>query len=57
MAGSPLLTATGVVKVFDRTRALDGASFELAAGEVEVRAIERTRAVEDLDDAGGGEKR
>jgi ribose transport system ATP-binding protein/rhamnose transport system ATP-binding protein len=30
----PLLTATGVVKVFDRTRALDGAGFELRAGEV-----------------------
>jgi ribose transport system ATP-binding protein/rhamnose transport system ATP-binding protein len=30
----PLLTATGVVKVFDRTRALDGADFELRAGEV-----------------------
>jgi ribose transport system ATP-binding protein/rhamnose transport system ATP-binding protein len=29
-----LLTATGIVKVFDRTRALDGASFELRAGEV-----------------------
>jgi ribose transport system ATP-binding protein/rhamnose transport system ATP-binding protein len=34
MSGSPLLTATGIVKVFDRTRALDGANFELAAGEV-----------------------
>lgn len=33
-AAQPLLTATGIVKVFDRTRALDGANFELAAGEV-----------------------
>ncbi len=31
---TPLLTAAGIVKVFDRTRALDGANFELAAGEV-----------------------
>lgn len=31
---APLLTAAGIVKVFDRTRALDGASFELRAGEV-----------------------
>jgi len=34
MSSTPLLTATGIVKVFDRTRALDGANFELAAGEV-----------------------
>ncbi|HEY4163727.1 MAG TPA: sugar ABC transporter ATP-binding protein [Dongiaceae bacterium] len=33
-APEPLLTATGIVKVFDRTRALDGANFELRAGEV-----------------------
>jgi ribose transport system ATP-binding protein/rhamnose transport system ATP-binding protein len=33
-ASGPLLTATGIVKVFDRTRALDGADFELRAGEV-----------------------
>ncbi len=31
---APLLTAVGIVKVFDRTRALDGANFELRAGEV-----------------------
>ena len=31
---APLLTANGIVKVFDRTRALDGASFELRSGEV-----------------------
>ncbi|MFP5407316.1 MAG: ATP-binding cassette domain-containing protein, partial [Gammaproteobacteria bacterium] len=30
----PLLSATGIVKVFDRNRALDGADFELRAGEV-----------------------
>jgi ABC-type sugar transport system ATPase subunit len=30
----PLLTATGVVKTFDRTRALAGANFELLSGEV-----------------------
>jgi ribose transport system ATP-binding protein/rhamnose transport system ATP-binding protein len=34
MSSTPLLSATGIVKVFDRTRALDGADFELAAGEV-----------------------
>jgi len=34
ISSAPLLTATGIVKVFDRTRALDGASFELRAGEV-----------------------
>src|SRR3954462_12461254 len=33
-SAAPLLTATGIVKVFDRTRALDGASFELRSGEV-----------------------
>jgi ribose transport system ATP-binding protein/rhamnose transport system ATP-binding protein len=33
-ASESLLTATGIVKVFDRTRALDGANFELRAGEV-----------------------
>ena len=40
MTGSPLLSATGIVKVFDRTRALDGANFELAAGEVLVAAFD-----------------
>src|SRR5689334_7727312 len=31
---SPLLTATGITKTFDKTRALQGAGLELAAGEV-----------------------
>lgn len=31
---APLLTAHGVVKTFDRTRALQGADFELAEGEI-----------------------
>jgi ribose transport system ATP-binding protein/rhamnose transport system ATP-binding protein len=33
-ASKPLLRAEGVTKTFDRTRALDGAAFELVAGEV-----------------------
>ncbi len=33
-AAEPLLRAEGVTKTFERTRALDGAGFELAAGEV-----------------------
>src|SRR3954464_2132452 len=33
-SAAPLLTATGIVKVFDRARALAGADFELRAGEV-----------------------
>ncbi len=30
----PLLSATGIVKIFDRNRALDGADLELRAGEI-----------------------
>jgi ABC-type sugar transport system ATPase subunit len=32
--GGPLLTARGIVKTFDRTKALQGADFELVQGEV-----------------------
>lgn len=32
--GGPLLTARGIVKTFDRTKALQGADFELVQGEI-----------------------